>query len=81
MFLLGNQWGWFFLTTQLNWLDSRKYCKDRGGDMIILNSEVKQVSLVECLLMNERNNTYSCFYSHTEDHNFIARGESVDWFD
>ncbi|CAM4664548.1 unnamed protein product [Leuciscus chuanchicus] len=39
----GNRLGWFFLTPQLSWSASRQYCKDRGGDLIILNTEVKQV--------------------------------------
>ncbi len=69
------------MSTELkNWSDSRQYCRDRGADLIIINTEDKQVSLCECLLINERNHTYSCFYSHTETHIFINQGESVDWF-
>ncbi len=79
MFLCGS--GCFFVSTELkSWSDSRQYCRDRGSDLIIINTEEKQVSLFECLLMNERNHTYSCFYSHTEVHIFISQGESVDWF-
>ncbi len=52
------------MSTELkSWSDSRQYCRDRGGDLIIINTEDKQVSLCECLLMNDRNHTYSCFYS------------------
>ncbi len=62
MFLCGS--GWFFVSTELkSWSDSRQYCRDHGSDLIIINTEEKQVSLCECLLMNERNLTYSCFYS------------------
>ncbi len=79
MFLCGS--GCFFVSTELkSWSDSRQYCRDRGADLIIINTEEKQVSLFECLLMNERNHTYSCFYSHSEIHIFISQGESVDWF-
>ncbi len=79
MFLCGS--GWFFMSTELkSWSDSRQYCRDHGADLIIINTEDKQVSLIECLLMNDRNHTYSCFYSHTEVHIFISQGESVDWF-
>ncbi|XP_050961525.1 C-type lectin domain family 12 member B-like [Labeo rohita] len=71
----------FFMSNELkNWSDSRQYCRDHGGDLVIIKSEVKQVSLCECLLLNERNHTYSYFYSHTEVHFFINKGESVDWF-
>ncbi len=69
MFLCGS--GSFFVSTELkSWSDSRQYCRDRGSDLIIINTEEKQVSLCECLLMNERNHTYFCFYSHT--HRFIS---------
>ncbi len=62
MFRCGS--GWFFVSTELkSWSDSRQYCRDHGSDLIIINTEEKQVSLCECLLMNERNHTYSCFYS------------------
>ncbi len=54
----------FFISTELkSWSDSRQYCRDHGSDLIIINTEEKQVSLCECLLMNDRNLTYSCFYS------------------
>uniref|UniRef100_A0A673HHF3 CD209 antigen-like protein 2 n=1 Tax=Sinocyclocheilus rhinocerous TaxID=307959 RepID=A0A673HHF3_9TELE len=59
MFLCGP--GWFFVSTELkSWSDSRQYCRDRGADLVIINTEEKQVSLCECLLMNESNHTYSC---------------------
>ncbi len=62
MFLCGSVC--FFVSTELkSWSDSRQYCRDRGADLVIINTEEKQVSLIECLLMNERNHTYSCFYS------------------
>ncbi len=55
----------FFMSTELkSWSDSRQYCRDRGADLVIINTEEKQVSLCECLLLNKRNHTYSCFYSH-----------------
>ncbi len=68
-----------FMPDKINtWSDSRQYCRE--ADLIIINTEDKQVSLCECLLMNERNHTCSCFYSHTSMHIFIHHGESVDWF-
>uniref|UniRef100_A0A8C2IJ78 Si:ch73-343l4.8 n=1 Tax=Cyprinus carpio TaxID=7962 RepID=A0A8C2IJ78_CYPCA len=36
----------FFMSTELkSWSDSRKYCRDRGADLVIINTEEKQVSL------------------------------------
>uniref|UniRef100_A0A8C1LW67 C-type lectin domain-containing protein n=1 Tax=Cyprinus carpio TaxID=7962 RepID=A0A8C1LW67_CYPCA len=50
----------FFMSTERkSWSDSRQYCRDRGADLVIINTEEKQVSLCECLLMNKRNHTYS----------------------
>uniref|UniRef100_A0A8C2IKY0 Si:ch73-343l4.8 n=1 Tax=Cyprinus carpio TaxID=7962 RepID=A0A8C2IKY0_CYPCA len=34
--------GWFFLSTKLSWSDSRQYCRDRGADLVIINTEEKQ---------------------------------------
>ncbi len=34
-------------TEEKNWSDSRQYCRDRGSDLIIINTEEKQVSLCE----------------------------------
>ncbi|RXN35703.1 CD209 antigen-like protein [Labeo rohita] len=35
--------GWFFMSNELkSWSDSRKYCRDRGGDLVVINSEEKQ---------------------------------------
>ncbi|XP_073698004.1 uncharacterized protein [Garra rufa] len=35
--------GWLFMSNELkSWSDSRKYCKDRGADLLIINSEEKQ---------------------------------------
>uniref|UniRef100_A0A673HHI2 CD209 antigen-like protein 2 n=1 Tax=Sinocyclocheilus rhinocerous TaxID=307959 RepID=A0A673HHI2_9TELE len=43
MFLCGP--GWFFVSTELkSWSDSRQYCRDRGADLVIINTEEKQVS-------------------------------------
>ncbi|XP_048051443.1 CD209 antigen-like [Megalobrama amblycephala] len=74
--------GYFFFISNesKHWSESRKYCRDRGADLIIIDTEEKQVSLCESLFMNERNHTYSCFHSHTEVLIFIHQGESVDWF-
>uniref|UniRef100_A0A672QEI5 C-type lectin domain-containing protein n=1 Tax=Sinocyclocheilus grahami TaxID=75366 RepID=A0A672QEI5_SINGR len=48
MFLCGS--GWLFMSSELkSWSDSRQYCRDRGADLVIINSEEKQVSLCECL--------------------------------
>uniref|UniRef100_A0A9J8ATI4 Si:ch73-343l4.8 n=1 Tax=Cyprinus carpio carpio TaxID=630221 RepID=A0A9J8ATI4_CYPCA len=36
----------FFMSTELkSWSDSRQYCRDRGADLVIINTEEKQVSL------------------------------------
>ncbi|XDV38143.1 hypothetical protein PO909_007612 [Leuciscus waleckii] len=51
-YVKGNQWGWFFLTPQLTWSNSRQYCKNNGGDLIILNTEVKQRTITS--LLSER---------------------------
>uniref|UniRef100_A0A8C1DSN9 C-type lectin domain-containing protein n=1 Tax=Cyprinus carpio carpio TaxID=630221 RepID=A0A8C1DSN9_CYPCA len=60
--------GWFFMSTELkNWSDSRQYCRERGADLVIINTEEKQVSLCECLLMNERNHTYSLVWIGLSD--------------
>ncbi|KAL1281253.1 hypothetical protein QQF64_000056 [Cirrhinus molitorella] len=35
--------GWFFMSNEeKSWSDSRQYCRDRGGDLVIINSEEKQ---------------------------------------
>uniref|UniRef100_A0A673L1W8 Si:ch73-343l4.8 n=1 Tax=Sinocyclocheilus rhinocerous TaxID=307959 RepID=A0A673L1W8_9TELE len=53
MFLCGP--GWFFVSTELkNWSDSRQYCRDRGADLVIINTEEKQVSLFISSLVSER---------------------------
>ncbi|XP_050960353.1 CD209 antigen-like protein C isoform X1 [Labeo rohita] len=39
-----------FISNELNWADSRQYCRDHGGDLVIINTEEKQrfiFSLVE----------------------------------
>ncbi len=74
MFLCGS--GWFFMSTEeKSWSDSRQYCRDHGADLIIINTEEKQVSLCECLLMNDRNHTYSCFYSLRDSYLHSPRRE------
>ncbi|KAL1281244.1 hypothetical protein QQF64_000047 [Cirrhinus molitorella] len=36
--------GWFFMSNEeKSWSDSRQYCRDHGGDLIIINSEEKQL--------------------------------------
>ncbi|XP_067261363.1 CD209 antigen-like protein E [Chanodichthys erythropterus] len=32
----------FFISSELNWSESRKYCRDRGADLVIINTEEKQ---------------------------------------
>ncbi|XP_067260926.1 CD209 antigen-like protein C [Chanodichthys erythropterus] len=34
--------GFFFISSELNWSESRKYCRDRGADLVIINTEEKQ---------------------------------------
>ncbi|XP_016361894.1 CD209 antigen-like protein E [Sinocyclocheilus anshuiensis] len=35
--------GWLFMSTELkSWSDSRQYCRDRGADLVIINTEEKQ---------------------------------------
>ncbi|CAM4735366.1 unnamed protein product [Leuciscus chuanchicus] len=44
----GYQWGsgWFFISNvSKSWSDSRQYCRDQGGDLIIINTEEKQRQL------------------------------------
>uniref|UniRef100_A0A8C2ILN4 C-type lectin domain-containing protein n=1 Tax=Cyprinus carpio TaxID=7962 RepID=A0A8C2ILN4_CYPCA len=36
--------GCFFMSTELSWSNSRQYCRDRGADLVIINTEEKQVS-------------------------------------
>ncbi|XP_048051417.1 uncharacterized protein LOC125271381 [Megalobrama amblycephala] len=53
--------GLFISNKKMSWSKTRQYCRDRGADLVIIDTEVKQVSLCECLFMNERNHTHSCF--------------------
>uniref|UniRef100_A0A673KUI3 Si:ch73-343l4.8 n=1 Tax=Sinocyclocheilus rhinocerous TaxID=307959 RepID=A0A673KUI3_9TELE len=49
----GYLWGpdGLFLSSELkSWSDSRQYCRDRGADLVIINTEEKLVSLCECLV-------------------------------
>uniref|UniRef100_A0A8C1VBQ3 Si:ch73-343l4.8 n=1 Tax=Cyprinus carpio TaxID=7962 RepID=A0A8C1VBQ3_CYPCA len=40
---LSDKQGWFFMPTHAkNWSDSRQYCRERGADLIIINTEEKQ---------------------------------------
>uniref|UniRef100_A0A8C1Y980 C-type lectin domain-containing protein n=1 Tax=Cyprinus carpio TaxID=7962 RepID=A0A8C1Y980_CYPCA len=49
--------GWFFMSTELkNWSDSRQYCRERGADLVIINTEEKQ-----------RNHTYSLVWIGLSD--------------
>uniref|UniRef100_A0A671NU56 Si:ch73-343l4.8 n=1 Tax=Sinocyclocheilus anshuiensis TaxID=1608454 RepID=A0A671NU56_9TELE len=57
----------FFVSS--DWSDSRQYCRDHGGDLVIINTEEKQVSLCECLLMNESNHTYSLWIGLSDTEN------------
>ncbi|KAG1943831.1 CD209 antigen [Pimephales promelas] len=35
--------GWFFISSELkSWSESRQFCRDRGADLIIINTEEKQ---------------------------------------
>ncbi len=47
MFLCGSGCLLFVSTEEKSWSDSRQYCRDRGADLIIINTEDKQVSLCE----------------------------------
>ncbi|XP_059358596.1 CD209 antigen-like protein C [Carassius carassius] len=33
---------YFFMSTESSWSDSRQYCRDRGADLVIINTEEKQ---------------------------------------
>ncbi|XP_051993546.1 C-type lectin domain family 4 member E-like [Xyrauchen texanus] len=37
-----SQRGYYFVNEHKSWSDSRKFCRDRGGDLIIINTEEKQ---------------------------------------
>uniref|UniRef100_A0A8C1AYN6 Si:ch73-343l4.8 n=1 Tax=Cyprinus carpio carpio TaxID=630221 RepID=A0A8C1AYN6_CYPCA len=54
----------FFMSSELkSWSDSRQYCRERGADLVIINTEEKQVSLCECLLIRIRKSfiaKYAC---------------------
>ncbi len=46
VFLSGYLWGPddLFVSNELkSWSDSRQYCRDRGADLVIINTEDKQV--------------------------------------
>ncbi|XP_052400261.1 CD209 antigen-like protein A [Carassius gibelio] len=32
----------FFMSTELSWSESKQYCRDRGADLAIINTELKQ---------------------------------------
>ncbi|ROL52042.1 C-type lectin domain family 4 member E [Anabarilius grahami] len=34
--------GFFFISSELSWSESRQYCRDRGADLVIINTEEKQ---------------------------------------
>ncbi|ROL52041.1 CD209 antigen [Anabarilius grahami] len=38
-----SKFGFFFISSELkNWSESRQYCRDRGADLVIINTEEKQ---------------------------------------
>lgn len=51
MFSVSCQPGWikfnescyFFATSSKNWESSRRYCKSKGGDLVVVNSQEEQV--------------------------------------
>ncbi|XP_016358425.1 C-type lectin domain family 4 member M-like [Sinocyclocheilus anshuiensis] len=53
----GFQWGsgWFFISNvSKSWSESRQYCRDRGADLVIINTEVKQSFITSVISGNER---------------------------
>ncbi len=44
-----------------SWSDSRQYCRDHEADLIMINTEEKQVSLFEFLLIMKAIMPFSCF--------------------
>uniref|UniRef100_A0A8C1RIW4 Si:ch73-343l4.8 n=1 Tax=Cyprinus carpio TaxID=7962 RepID=A0A8C1RIW4_CYPCA len=60
MFLLPF-WTWtvyhgLFMSTELkSWSDSRQYCRERGADLVIINTEEKQVSFLWIGLSDREN--------------------------
>uniref|UniRef100_A0A672L517 C-type lectin domain-containing protein n=1 Tax=Sinocyclocheilus grahami TaxID=75366 RepID=A0A672L517_SINGR len=45
----------FFMSSELkSWSDSRQYCRDRGADLIIINTEEKQESHLLLFLFTQR---------------------------
>ncbi|KAI2666936.1 C-type lectin domain family 4 member M [Labeo rohita] len=48
--------GWFFMSSvSKNWSESRQYCKDRGADLVIIKTEVKQL-----VTRSNRKGTLAC---------------------
>ncbi|XP_051560247.1 CD209 antigen-like isoform X3 [Myxocyprinus asiaticus] len=38
-----NGWHWYFISSEeKSWSDSRQFCRDHGGDLVIINSEEEQ---------------------------------------
>ncbi|KAF4114325.1 hypothetical protein G5714_004548 [Onychostoma macrolepis] len=53
----GFHWGsgWFFKSNDSKtWFQSRQYCRDRGADLVIINTEVKQSFLTSIISSSER---------------------------
>ncbi|XP_058603338.1 C-type lectin domain family 4 member E-like isoform X1 [Onychostoma macrolepis] len=46
--------GLFVSKKAMSWSDSRKYCRDRGGDLVIINTEEKQRLMSSLVRLSER---------------------------
>ncbi|XP_051560252.1 C-type lectin domain family 4 member F-like isoform X2 [Myxocyprinus asiaticus] len=45
-----NGWHWYFISSEeKSWSDSRQFCRDHGGDLVIINSEEEQMFITSLI--------------------------------
>uniref|UniRef100_A0A8C1REJ7 C-type lectin domain-containing protein n=1 Tax=Cyprinus carpio TaxID=7962 RepID=A0A8C1REJ7_CYPCA len=47
----GGYFHYLFISRAMSWSDSRQYCRDRAADLVIINTEEKQVSCVSGFIL------------------------------